>query len=73
MFADIPGQARAKAYMAGALARGAGHAYLLVGPEGWASDASRSSSALTWWPPAVAAGLATSATGWPAASIPISS
>ena len=34
MFADIPGQARAKAYMAGALARGAGHAYLLVGPEG---------------------------------------
>ena len=34
MFADIPGQARAKAYVAGALARGAGHAYLLAGPEG---------------------------------------
>ena len=34
MFADIPGQARAKAYMTGALARGAGHAYLLAGPEG---------------------------------------
>ncbi len=33
-FADIPGQARAKAYVAGALARGAGHAYLLAGPEG---------------------------------------
>ena len=34
MFADIPGQARAKAYFAGALARGPGHAYLLAGPEG---------------------------------------
>ena len=34
MFADVPGQARAKAYFAGALARGAGHAYLLAGPEG---------------------------------------
>ncbi|MGZ4199970.1 MAG: DNA polymerase III subunit [Thermoleophilia bacterium] len=34
MFADIPGQARAKAYVAGALERGAGHAYLLAGPEG---------------------------------------
>jgi len=34
VFADIPGQARAKAYFAGALARGPGHAYLLAGPEG---------------------------------------
>ena len=34
MFADIPGQERAKAYVAGALSRGAGHAYLLAGPEG---------------------------------------
>jgi DNA polymerase-3 subunit delta' len=33
-FCDIPGQARAKAYVAGALERGAGHAYLLAGPEG---------------------------------------
>ena len=33
-FDSIPGQARAKAYVAGALARGAGHAYLLAGPEG---------------------------------------
>ena len=33
-FVDIPGQARAKAYVAGALERGAGHAYLLAGPEG---------------------------------------
>ena len=34
MFADVPGQERAKAYLAGALERGAGHAYLLAGPEG---------------------------------------
>jgi len=34
VFADIPGQERAKAYLAGALERGAGHAYLLAGPEG---------------------------------------
>lgn len=34
VFADVPGQARAKSYFAGALARGPGHAYLLAGPEG---------------------------------------
>ena len=34
MFAEIPGQERAKAYVAEVLARGPGHAYLLAGPEG---------------------------------------
>ena len=34
MFTDIPGQDRAKAYFAGALSSGPGHAYLLAGPEG---------------------------------------
>ena len=69
-FADIPGQARAKAYVAGALARGAGHAYLLAGPEGLGKRRFALELGAAWWPPAAAAGTAPSASASPAARTP---